>query len=213
LLTDANGIITEPDSQYYIDFDNIETCYESSPDSYGFYLPKGWSVVTSISGLTEETFPVSSLYKGNRYGYTQQSVFHKGLNRYVQLWKDDSGKEVYRYDKTEYVAPILVTNYITNSKNFSSTDGWYPNSRASGLTIEKVCGRFFGNFKPIEEEVFNAGSASINRDFYIRVAAPDNTSGTLYGFYNTGFTDNRLSIEINANDRIALRGYVYNDYG
>ena len=108
---------------------------------------------------------------------------------------------------------LLVANYITNSKDFSSTDGWYPINRASGLTIEKVCGRFFGNFKPIEEEVFNAGSASINRDFYIRVTAPDNTSGTLYGFYNTGFADNRLSIEINANDRIALRGYVYNDYG
>jgi hypothetical protein len=70
---------------------------------------------------------LSSLYCGERYGFSQRIRYIQQLDKYVNLY-DDKGKEIYGYQKLEYVSPAMIQNLIT-TPNFTSTSGWIGSRR------------------------------------------------------------------------------------
>ena len=105
IKVNANRIIEEKDCQYYIDFSNPKTEYvapgsqiewtnddgetitqTNGAEKYGLFLPAGFAVYNP--GTTEECdTPLSSWYRGARYGYAQQAEYIPVLDRYCQKFK------------------------------------------------------------------------------------------------------------------------------
>lgn len=46
------------------------------------------------------------------------------VDRYCYVYKDASGKKIYKYITTEYNDPTVVLNLVVNSKEFKDTTGW-----------------------------------------------------------------------------------------
>lgn len=77
---DENRIITEPNCQYYIDFDFPEETYK---DSGSYWLPNGWAIESASGSLDDSTdSTISTWYRGKRYGFAQQSEYIPMLDKY-----------------------------------------------------------------------------------------------------------------------------------
>jgi hypothetical protein len=87
-------------------------------------LPEGWTLINDLG--TSDSCPISHLYRGLRYGYGQEMIYHPGLDRYVSLWESSSGEEtLYSFTKTEYSSPVFITNYAVNSNLERGNVGWH----------------------------------------------------------------------------------------
>jgi hypothetical protein len=65
---------------------------------------------------------ISYDYCGERYVFSQKTSFNSVLNKYVNEYTD--GETIWHeYSETEYEAPVLIKNLITNT-DFKSTTGW-----------------------------------------------------------------------------------------
>jgi hypothetical protein len=78
---DSNRIILDTECQYYID--NIINWSQSNE---GFEYPTGCTIPlheNSDEAEIRNNTSISVQYRGRKYVYTQESVFHTGLNQYV----------------------------------------------------------------------------------------------------------------------------------
>ena len=77
-----------------------------------------------------QTIELISEYRGARLVRKAKTVYDKLTEQYVNTYKK-GGEEYYGFSKNEYVSPLAVNNYITNSKDFTEETGWLP-GRISG---------------------------------------------------------------------------------
>ena len=68
---------------------------------------------------------VSEIYRGERLVRSQRALVDPILDRTVNIYTDNSGKETYYgYVETEFKDPTYVQNFISNGKDFANTSGW-----------------------------------------------------------------------------------------
>jgi hypothetical protein len=190
-----------------------------SPDNYeqvegtNFYLPKNWTIKTSIGASTGDSAPVSHLYRGRRYVYGQYGHYHPGLDRYVTEWIDNSGNNgIFSYTKMEYKSPTFIKNYAVNSDLENGSAGWYlleTSAQNGGLIASSLSGTLgqfdtSGNFK----EASNLHPWELNISSlksYLKVGGKS--------FYNTGLTDNCNILDLTPDDRLVVTGEFYDANG
>ena len=203
----SDRIIEMADCQYYKDYDPED--YETVSGTE-FYLPKGWTLSGRINN-SSDSMPVSHLYRGMRYGYNQEMIYHPGLDRYVSIWNQKGGSDTfYSYTKTEYNSPVFLTNYLVNSDLRSGSSGWYTiRSDEKVRSSEVVSGMFVGGaFKSVSDmTVENIISSDLNQfSTYLRIEQGQS-------FYNTGLTDNRKILKLEPDDRLIVTGEFYFENG
>jgi hypothetical protein len=121
-------------------------------------LPAGWSFAPQANDEL-----ISSLYRGDRYGFAQQSKYVPEIDRYVYLYKKDGDDtEYYGYQYNEYSSATTVSDIITNS-GFKSIAGWTGHtteeigdkSSVNKAEVENVYGRFDGGFISLTDDLQN----------------------------------------------------------
>lgn len=90
------------------------------------YLISG---VTYQEGLNSPNFAtsmtISPKYRGKRLVRKQKTEYDNTVDKYVKVYKNNNNnEEVYGYTESEYVSPVSVRSYITNPKDYDSTNGW-----------------------------------------------------------------------------------------
>ena len=225
---DNNRVIkmTEKQHQYYIDIDDPETEYSVFKEAYGFYLPAGFNT-TGGGGVATDTTDttISTWYRGERYGYAQQSKYIPVLKKYVSIYEKD-GETYYGYVQDNYTSPALTQNLISNPE-FKSNSGWVGGrSDASGekAEVEAVYGRFEvavadkrdfidsitdlsnGDFeKHVAKNFKDGGYSSL-----MKINFKSNDSLVL----NSGPYDNRTIIgNMKKDEQWAVRYTCYNEFG
>lgn len=201
--------ILEENCQYYID----KPTYSKDGD---YYLPSGFvrltagEIVSNLRGDSE----ISYWYKGDRYGFGQESVYSPVLDKYLQVYtapssyqysyinKDNESittSDYYGYIAPKTISPVLLQNFVTNS-DIEGTSGWIGGTTSSTgkrTEVEAVFGRFdrtAGKFVSATEDMLN-GTFSTNLadkayKSYLKVTFYD-ASGILL---NSGPYDFRTSI-------------------
>lgn len=77
-------------------------------------------------------YSISENYRGKRLVRSSQTKYDPITDRFVAVYKKGD-QTIYGYQETEYTTSDFLRNYIVNSKDFPSTDGWRP---ASNLDLE-----------------------------------------------------------------------------
>ena len=217
---DENRFIINENCQYYYDV-GAEAKYTVENTAYNFYLPDGFktTTVTEFAGANGVT--VSGEYRGRRYGFSQKSQFVPVLNRYVNVYKDSSDKEVYGYLNTEYKSPALTQNIIT-SANFKSASGWTGTKlNSDGLaTVETAYVYYQPISDPSVDGMLCDGLTLLTggTDFKeLEKCWPclkiffDNGKGCVV---NSGPFDNRISLEnMEVGDKYALKATLLYEWG
>ena len=207
VLIDEDNNIIASDCQYYYDIPQPQNGYQASGD---FYVPT-WATTYATSPVRGDTV-ISVFYKAKRYGFAQKTQYVPLLDRYCNLYKKSEGGnavEYYGYFDSEYKSPILINNIITNAE-FKGNTGWtgtyFGNAENQknivGAKVESICGRFVGN--PTQEEFYSAmddlqnGRYNTDNTYtnYLKVEFPTQISGCNGVLINSGFYDNRKSIEV-----------------
>lgn len=134
---------------------------------------------------------ISTEFRGEFYNKRQQTTYDAVLNRYVDIYKDENGKEVYGYTESKYEEPIIVTNLITNDPQSFFIDydeegakyGWEVDpSGGSSVTF---------NFNPAPI----LGTDDTTGEFVLNYFNNESDTLTVLGFseesfvHNTGFED------------------------
>lgn len=111
----------------YIQF-IYNTSYETESNSQllkennCYSVEMDWSV---FEGLLDDNIGiVFSDYRGKRLVRKQLQEFNSALNRNCYVYKDQNGNKVLGYSTVEYKDPTVVLNLISNSKEFTDTQGW-----------------------------------------------------------------------------------------
>lgn len=204
----SNRIIINEDCQYYID----NPTYNIS-DTYGMIVPTGLKSYLKVEEKDYAATLISALYRGRRYGFHQKSVLVPVLNRYVDVYKQQSSNtEVYGYCDTQYVSPILIQNIISNT-SFKNTSGWTGSAKtanAKQATVENVFGRFdSGKFIDAIDELSNVGTNK--HKAYLRITFGSNSNAAVI---NSGPYDNRTSIKnMEVGDKWLLKIKALNSTG
>lgn len=192
LTKDDNRFITNSNCQYYIDFVNPVDAYR---EYNNYTIPYEFETTTVVEYPGGSYVTLSSEFRGKRYGFTQQTQYIPGLERYVNLYKDADNKTYYGYEHTEYLSPILIQNLISGSQ-LKSTSGWVGTTtilNGDKATVEAVYGRNPGaNFVSSLEDIAN-GQYNENNDYasYIKITFPDDANAIVL---NSGPHDNRRLI-------------------
>lgn len=167
--------------QYYVSFDFVYKKDGFIPD------------FINDNGLT-----YSTEYRGERLVRTQKSQYDANLDRYVDFYKDNNGKEYACFTETEYIMPETLVNLITNGSDFKNTSGWL---WGTGQTVELV---FIDN----NENIYEPNSVELDDTSWEKLAdiwLHDNSTSNLksglkinsnHGWIvNTGLKDSRNIIE------------------
>lgn len=85
---------------------NAKCCYALDPT---------WNSAGTEWTQVKENLGVSTEYRGDFFVKKIISTYDEILERYVDVYKDENGKEVYGYVKSDYKEPVIVKNLITNS--------------------------------------------------------------------------------------------------
>lgn len=207
----TDRVIETPNCQYFIDL--LPENYKTTPEeNTNFYLPNGWSLAASPDG---DSVPVSHRYRGARYNYAQRGIYHRGLDRYVSEWIKPGTSQggIYSYEKTEYVSPVFLQDYIVNSNLESGSSGWYQieESTEENALIPDSAKTEFGKWTGAEfvsvSEATDLTFDSLNEyNTYLDVRGA-------YGFFNTCLTDNRGIFDLNSNERLVVKGEFYTENG
>jgi hypothetical protein len=105
LEKDQDRIITTKDCQYYID--NISYSANENYEKYGLFMP-------NIFDGVEHYITISKDFRGKKFVYSQKVLYNAVLDKYVTEYKQ--GNTTWHcYEETEYQAPILISNLVTNS--------------------------------------------------------------------------------------------------
>lgn len=102
---------------YEVDDDYIIT---NSPN---WYLENVTYNTNGIPDFTNE-MGISGEYRGRRLVRKVKTKYDSTIDKYVNIYKDDQGKEIYGYTETEYISPATVRSYVTNPNSYESYNGW-----------------------------------------------------------------------------------------
>lgn len=67
---------------------------------------------------------ISNNYRGRRLVRKIKTKYDSTIDKYVSVYKDGQGKEIYGYSETEYISPATVRSYVTNPTSYESYTGW-----------------------------------------------------------------------------------------
>ena len=67
---------------------------------------------------------ISDNYRGRRLVRKIKTEYDSTIGKYVNVYKDGSGKEIYGYTETEYISAATVCSYVTNPNSYESYSGW-----------------------------------------------------------------------------------------
>lgn len=81
------------------------------------YTEDGLPTFASAMAISEE-------YRGERLVRKATTKYDSTIDKYVSVYKQDNGEEIYGYTETEYTSPLVVRNFITNGRDYESTTGW-----------------------------------------------------------------------------------------
>lgn len=162
------------DGDYAIDDDRIIT------NSNDWFID-GVSYIDN-GGFPSPTFAkycsFSDKYRGNRLVRKEKTIFDAKTNKYVSVYKDSQNQDVYGFTETEYIAPTIIKNLITNSENFPNTQGWLAPETCQ---LKDAIYPQIGNITDI-----------INTEFMSLLKIKFPNSNTYV--YNSGIQDNKSSI-------------------
>ena len=102
---------------YEVDDDYIIT---NSPN---WYLENVTYNANGIPDFTNE-MSISGEYRGRRLVRKVKTKYDSTIDKYVSVYKDGQGKEIYGYTETEYISPATVRSYVTNPNSYESYTGW-----------------------------------------------------------------------------------------
>ena len=102
---------------YEVDDDYIIT---NSPN---WYLENVTYNTNGIPDFTNE-MGISGEYRGRRLVRKVKTKYDPTIDKYVNIYKDSQGKEIYGYTETEYISPATVRSYVTNPNSYESYTGW-----------------------------------------------------------------------------------------
>ena len=174
------------DGAYAIDDDRVIT------NSEDWYIDG--VVYIDNSGFPSPDFArycsFSDQYRGKRLVRKEKTLYDPKTDKYVSLYADSTGKDVYGFTVTEYISPTILKNLITNSENFVSTNGW---QAEENCTVEDAV------YPPINNitDVINTEFMSLLKvSFFNRYSY----------IYNSGISDNKANIgEFSTGDQYVFR--------
>lgn len=175
------------DGKYTIDEDGV---INNAPN---YLLTNGKINVNTSNGATND-------FRGNRIVQKEITKYDSTTDHFVTLYEDSNKEELYMYYDNEYISPTLVSNYVANSVNFVSTDGW---TAPSPLTIKNIIYPFMYDIEDY---------ASTNFVSYMRIkyneAKPVYNSGIISNasYFNKGIAEGeeyvlRLKYGINTDEK------------
>ena len=119
-----NSIVTESPYvqflyavEYEVDDDYIIT---NSPN---WYLENVTYNGDGVPDFTNE-MAISNTYRGRRLVRKVKTKYDATIDKYVNVYRDSSGNEIYGYSEVEYISPATVRSYITNPNSYESYTGW-----------------------------------------------------------------------------------------
>jgi hypothetical protein len=84
---------------------------------------------------------ISDSYRGSRLVRKARTAYDAVLDKYVTVYKDSDGNEVYGITETEYVSPASTKLCITNPYGFTSLTGWQGGQMEQSAQVEATEGR------------------------------------------------------------------------
>ena len=81
-----------------------------------------------------KSMDISDKYRGKRLVRKVKTAYDSNVDKYVKIYSD-STKEIYGYTEVEYVSPATAQSYITNAKDYDSTNGWEVGGISTGEGI------------------------------------------------------------------------------
>ena len=166
---------------YEVDDDNIIT---NSPN---WFLE---GVTYNANGIPDfaNDMGISDTYRGKRLVRKVKTTYDSTIDKYVNVYKDESGKEIYGYTETEYLSPATVRSYVTNPNSYESYTGWEvgkgSNNEFPGFDLVSV---------PDVRDVPSAKIMDGSQDFISCLKL--NFTDTQQMLYNSGIVDFRHYID------------------
>ena len=191
-LTDMNNVIFNAD---YCILDNVE--YKE--DSIYPYIGKNLVFKNAILDISKI---------GKRLISEIEQAYYAPLNRYVTVYNKD-GEIKYGYIENEYETTPIITNLITNSKNFTNLTGW-------GTSNGKINGKKTRDAKiSLEMFTIKTEKGEEKRSGLNLALGANGQLGELSGhFFNSGFSDNISFVkQLKKGDEYILRLTVDSDMG
>lgn len=143
-----------------------------SSSTYGISYP------SFVNGITVTT------YQGEKYIFSQETKLDTKLNKVVSKYKKRN-EDYWGFIETEYNSPALVRNFVSNSTNYESTNGWRTIGNST-LTLDanpSLIERLRSNPPtPIGSDVFTP---------VLRINLPNYNDY----IFNTGLRDNRSFVK------------------
>ena len=128
---------------------------------------------------------ISTKYRGKRVVRQPKTTFDPIIDKYVSVYKDKNGKEVYGFMEDEIISPSYVRNFVVNSKDYDSLSGWATSGYKTGK--ETVQPKLELATIP---DVFKNYDENIDYVSYLKV----NFENVNQGLVNFGITENRSTL-------------------
>ena len=153
-----------------------------------------------------QNIEISSLYRGARYVFSPDVVYEPILKQYSKIYSsgDTVPSYYYSYIQTEYKAPILIQNWVTNPNTYKSTSGWHVARSANTaypMELKNIATRQVGNVEyDIIDDLENNGlHEPYTAKLDYKASGYTSSQDDIGLLVNTGFYDNRHSIKNLAN--------------
>ena len=139
---------------------------------------------------------ISQDYRGNRLVQGIQTVYDQLTEKYCDICEGRNGEVIYRFQATDYEEPVIVTNLLTNTKDFSNLDGWIDTRTEPSLIFQLYPGLETGDVKD-------------PRTTYLQIK----NLGTSDYIFNSGLENysSYLKDGVNQSDRLIFRFKLYDN--
>ena len=196
---------TEKNSQLV----NNADCYKYENVNYTKIIPENSAPYYQFKKGVIDRFKVyyrdvSQNYRGNRLVQGIQTVYDPLTEKYCDICEgENEGDIIYRFQATDYEEPVIVTNLLTNTKDFSSLDGWI-DTRSRTQDTDPVL--VFQLHPPL---TLDPGSIDLDRTTYLKIE----NLGTSDYIFNSGLENysSYLKDGINQGDKLIFRFKLYDD--
>ena len=156
-----------------------------------------WPTFAQTSQNTFE-LRVSTEYRGKKLVITQDSEFDAFLGKYVDIYEDididpsEEGEQIISprgFIEYEYITPAVVQSYITNAKNYESTNGWHGCAEEGVELAPNVEVTSIPNIRDIVENFEEIATTGIESYLQVDITDKDNQA-----LFNSGIVDYRKQI-------------------
>lgn len=200
---DDERVITDKLCHYQVDMTGYVYGYQSS---YGVSIP-------TFAAISNTSPFIDNDYRGARYVYSPLVQFNPTLKKYVtNYWSSGSSTsgdpDGYGFSETEYVAPNLIQNFVTNPNGFKSTAGWSvgtPNGADRGTLKNEAINSATQHY--LMDDLRN-GDFSASQTY---IPLLEYTGSSNQYIVNTGFYDSRTVIKNLENGIQYIFRYKTND--